>query len=87
MESYCSICTLETMHRLLFVTRLIINKINKVQWVDFMLENVLVSIHSLKTMGHGPFSHDKIPRYTRAVRKCRGQVPICLKDQRVFQNV
>jgi hypothetical protein len=38
-----------------FVTRLIINKINKVQWVDFNLENVLVSLHSLKTMGLGPF--------------------------------
>jgi hypothetical protein len=38
-----------------FVTRLIINKINKVQWVDFKLENVLVSLHSLKTMGLGPF--------------------------------
>ena len=31
-----------------FVTRLIINKINKVHWVDFKLENVLVSLHSLK---------------------------------------
>jgi hypothetical protein len=30
----------------LFVLRLIINKINKVQWVDFKLENVLVSLHS-----------------------------------------
>jgi uncharacterized protein (DUF697 family) len=30
-----------------------INKINKVQWVDFKLENVLVSLHSLKTMGLG----------------------------------
>ena len=39
----------------LFVTRLIINKINKVQWVDFNLESVLVSLHSLKTMGLGPF--------------------------------
>ena len=29
-----------------FVTRLIINTINKVQWVDFKLENVLVSLHS-----------------------------------------
>ena len=38
-----------------FVTRLIINKINKVQRVDFKLENVLVSLHSLKTMGLGPF--------------------------------
>jgi hypothetical protein len=38
-----------------FATRLIINKINKVQWVDFMLENVLVSLHSLKTMGRGTF--------------------------------
>jgi prepilin-type processing-associated H-X9-DG protein len=50
MESYCSLCTLDTIHRLVFVTRLIINKINKVQWVDFKLENVLVSLHSLKTM-------------------------------------
>ena len=69
MESYCSLCTfkvpqgennlilctLDTIHRLFFVTRLIINKINKVQWVDFKLENVLVSLHSLKTMGLGPF--------------------------------
>jgi hypothetical protein len=35
------------------ITRLIINKINKVQWVDFKLENVLVSLHSLKTVGIG----------------------------------
>ena len=67
MESYCSactfkvpqgannliLCTLDTIHRLFFVTRLIINTINKVQWVDFKLENVLVSLHSLKTMGLG----------------------------------
>ena len=50
MESYCSLRTLDTIHRLFFVTRLIINK---VQWVDFKLENVLVSLHSLKTMGLG----------------------------------
>jgi aminoglycoside phosphotransferase (APT) family kinase protein len=31
------------------------NQINKVQWVDFKLENVLVSLHSLKTMDLGPF--------------------------------
>jgi hypothetical protein len=69
MESYCSLCTfkvpqgannlilctLDTIHRLFFVTRLIINEINKVKWVDFKLENVLVSLHSLKTMGLGPF--------------------------------
>ena len=54
MESYCSLCTLDTIHRLFF-TRLIINKLNKVQWVDFKLENVLVSLHSLKTLGLGPF--------------------------------
>jgi hypothetical protein len=30
--------------------RLIINKINKVQWVDFKLENVLVSLHSLNVL-------------------------------------
>ena len=47
-RSYCSLCTLDTIHRPFFVTRLIINK---VQWVDFKLENVLVSLHSLKTMG------------------------------------
>jgi hypothetical protein len=38
-----------------FVTRLIITKIDKVQWVDFKLENILVSIHSLKTMSLGHF--------------------------------
>ena len=67
MESYCSrctfkvpkgannliLCTLDTIHRLFFVTRLIINQINKVRWVNFKLENVLVSLHSLKTMGLG----------------------------------
>ena len=68
MESYCSLCTfkvpqgannlilctLDTIHRLFVVTRLIINKINKVQCqVDFKLENVLLSLHSLKTMGLG----------------------------------
>jgi hypothetical protein len=67
MESYCSLCTfkvpqgannlilctLDTIHRHFFVTRLIINQINKVQWVDFKLENVLVSLYSLKTMGLG----------------------------------
>ena len=37
-----------------FVTRLIINKINKVQWVDFKLENVLVSLHSLKQWASAP---------------------------------
>ena len=53
MESYCPLCTLDTIHKLFFVARLIINKINKVQWVDLKLENVLVSLHSLKTMGLG----------------------------------
>ena len=95
MESYCSLCTfkvpqgannlilctLDTIHRLVFVTKLIINKINKVQWVDFKLENVLVSLHSLKTMGLGSiifkewrvtwtFSYTYISRYilTRLAR-------------------
>jgi hypothetical protein len=55
-RSYCSLYTLDDIHKLFFfVTRLIINTINKVQWVDFKLENVLVSLHSLKTMGLGPF--------------------------------
>ena len=67
MESCCSLCTfkvpqgtnnlilctLDTILRLCFAARLIINKINKVQWVDFKLKNVLVSLHSLKTMGLG----------------------------------
>ena len=67
MESYCSLCTfkvpqgannLTTLYfryytQIFFVTRLIINKINKVHWVDFKLENVLVSLHSVKTMGLG----------------------------------
>jgi hypothetical protein len=61
MESDCSLCTfnvpqgannlilctLDTIQTF-FVSRLIINQINKVQWVDFKLENVLVSLHSLK---------------------------------------
>ena len=55
MESYCSLCTLDTIYRLFFVTGLIINKINKVQWVDFKLENVLVFLHFIKIMGLGPF--------------------------------
>jgi hypothetical protein len=55
MENYSSLCTLDTIHRLFFVTRLIINKINKVQWVNFKLKNVLVSLHSLKTMRLGLF--------------------------------
>ena len=42
-------------HTFFLVTRLIINKINKVQWVDFKLVNVFVALHSLKTMGLGPF--------------------------------
>ena len=54
-RSYCSLCTLDTIHRFFFATRLIINKTNEVQWVDFKLENVLVSLHSLKTMGLDPF--------------------------------
>jgi uncharacterized protein (DUF697 family) len=40
-------------HTFVVVAKLIINQINKVQWVDFKLENVLVSLHSLKTMGLG----------------------------------
>ena len=62
--SYCSLCALDTIQRLFFVTRLIINKINKVQWVDFKLENVLVSLHSLKTMGLGPFGAS-VPLFLR----------------------
>ena len=63
-RSYCSLCTLDNMHRLFFVTRLIINQINQVQWVDFKLENVLVSLHSLKTMGLAPFGAS-VPLFLR----------------------
>ena len=38
-----------------FATILIINNINKVQWVDFKLENVILSLQSLKTMSLGLF--------------------------------
>ena len=86
MESYCSlctfkvpqgannliICTLDTIHRLFFVTRLIINQINK--WVDFKLENVLVSLHSLKTMDLGPFGASA-PLFLRN-GEIRGHSPI-----------
>jgi hypothetical protein len=75
-RSYCSLCTLDTTHRLFFVTRLIINKINKVPWVDFKLENVLVSLHSLKTMalflrngellGHSPIRNVDVLYVTRS---------------------
>jgi hypothetical protein len=45
-------------HRLFFATRIIINKINKVQWVDFKLENVLVSaplfLSNGDLLGHSP---------------------------------
>ena len=45
---------LQILHTDFFLLQdLIINKNNKVQWVDFKLENVLVSLHSLKTMGLG----------------------------------
>jgi hypothetical protein len=65
-RSYCSHCSLDTIHRLFFATRLIINQINKVQWLDFKLENVLVSLHSLKTMGLGSIIF-KEWRVTRSV--------------------
>ena len=47
-----SYCSLYYTHTFFLVTRLIINK---AQWVNFKLENVLVSLHSLKTMGLRPF--------------------------------
>ena len=64
-----------------FVARLIINKINKAQWVDFKLENVLVSLHSLKTMGLGPiiikewrvtwtFSYTEMSSNTLGIHHC-----------------
>jgi hypothetical protein len=52
-QSYCSLYTLDNIHRFFFfVTRLIIYIINKVQWVDFKLENVLVSLHSSIDLHH-----------------------------------
>jgi hypothetical protein len=57
-RSYCSLCTLDTIHKLFFVRRLIINKINKIQWVDFKLENVLASaplfLRNGELLGHSP---------------------------------
>jgi hypothetical protein len=38
------------------------NQINKVQWVDFQLENVLVSLHSLKIMGSIIFKEWRVTR-------------------------
>ena len=59
MESYCSLCTfkvpqgannlilctLDTIHIFFLDTRLIINKINKVQWVD---------LRNGELLGHSP---------------------------------
>ena len=98
-RSYCSLCTLDTIHRLLFVTRLIINKINKVQWVDFKLENVLVSHHSLKTMGLSPFGasaplflrngellgHSPIQNGNK-IRRNRHQSLLYMLISRIFNN-
>ena len=80
-----------------FATRLIINKINKVQWVDFKLENVLVSLHSLKTMGLGAFGASA-PLFLRngellehsPILNCRFNAVIftvlilCLKQHEIF---
>jgi hypothetical protein len=41
-QSYCSLCTLNTIHRLFFVTRLIINKINKcIQIISINIHDIL----------------------------------------------
>ena len=68
--SYCSLCTLDTIHILFFVTGLVINKINKVQWVDFKLENVVVSLHSLKRMSLGSIIFKGMESYP--------DIPLCL---------
>ena len=68
-----------------FVTRLIINQINQVQWLDFKLENVLVSLHSLKTMGLAPFGATA-PLFLRngellghsPIHKTRHRVGLCV---------
>ena len=51
--------------QIVFVTRLIINK---VQWVNFKFENVIVSLHSLKTMGLGHFGGSIILRNGELLR-------------------
>ena len=85
-RSYCSLCTLDTIHKLFFVTRLIINKMNKVQWVDFKLENVLVSLHSLKTMGLGPFGASA-PLFLR-IGELLGHSPIRTgRDVKIIRSV
>jgi hypothetical protein len=86
-RSYCSLCTLDTIHKLFFATRLIINNINKVQWVDFKFENVLVSLHSLKTMGLGPFGA-LAPLFLRN-GELLGHSPIhtCLDHQPICTNI
>ena len=66
-----------------FVTRLIINKINKVQRVDFKLENVLVSLHSLKTMGLSPFG-TSAPLFLRN-GELLGHSPILKSFRRIFK--
>ena len=63
-----------------FVTRLIINQINQVQWVDFKLENVLVSLHSLTLLC------SLLPSFARHWWKClllRGLGSIISKEWRV----
>jgi hypothetical protein len=84
MESYCFLCTfkvpqgaknlilctLDTIHRLFFATRWIINKINKVQWVDFKLENVLVSLHS-----HDLIHNEILPKEHFVFNFCIGECP------------
>jgi hypothetical protein len=51
-QSYCSLCTSDTIHSICFATRLIIDKINKVQWVDFKLENLISKLFfSIKYRG------------------------------------
>ena len=84
-RNYCSLCTLDTIHKLFFVTRLIINKINKVQWVDFKLENVIVSLHSLKTMGLAPFGAS-VPLFLRN-GELLGHSPIHKHPRPCFQHL
>jgi hypothetical protein len=72
-RSYCSLCTLDTIHRLLFVTRLIINKINKVQLVDFKLENV--RILNLSSVVHSLHSKSLNDDVSIAQRNIKNQPP------------
>jgi hypothetical protein len=56
MESYWSLCSLDTIHRLFFVTRLIINQINKYNgWIlSWRMSSVPLFLRNGELLGHSP---------------------------------